>query len=282
MKKLIINAAITGMVPMKEDNPNVPITPAEIATDVRRCRDAGASIVHLHARDIEGKATYRKEVYQEILCRVRDACPDIVLCVSCSGRTFKSFEERSEVLECVNPAPEMASLTIGSMNFPKVESVNSPSMVKALAEKMNALGVVPEWECFELGMIEYTHYLISHDILKPPFYCNMLFGNLGTLGATPANIAAAVNALPKGVTWAAAGIGRFQFQTNALAIAMGGNVRVGLEDNTWYDDERTRPASNPELVERLAALAQAAGRDVATPDEAREIIGLRARVPSVV
>lgn len=280
MDKLIINAAITGMVPTKQDNPHVPITPAEIAADARRCRDAGASIVHLHARDIDGKPTYRKEVYQEILCRVRDACPDIVLCVSCSGRTFKTFEERSQVLECVDPAPEMASLTLGSMNFPKVESINSPSMINMLAEKMNALGVVPEWECFELGMVEYSHYLIKHGTLKTPFYCNILLGSLGTLGSTPANIAAVANALPKGVTWALAGIGRFQFQTNSAAITMGGHVRVGLEDNLWYNDERTRHASNPDLVERLAKLANAAGREVASPDEAREIIGLKPRIAS--
>lgn len=280
MDKLIINAAITGMVPMKEDNPHVPISPMEIAADARRCREAGASIVHLHAREIEGKPTYREEVYQEILCRVRDACPDIILCVSCSGRTFKTFEERSEVLQCIDPAPEMGSLTIGSMNFPKVESVNSPTMVSMLAGKMNEMGIVPEWECFEIGMIEYTHHLIKQGILKPPFYCNILLGSLGTLSSTPANIAAAVNALPKGVTWALAGIGRFQFQTNAAAISMGGHVRVGLEDNLWYDDDRTHHATNPDLIERIAKLANAAGREVATPDEARGMIGLRARQSS--
>jgi len=126
-------------------------------------------------------------------------------------------------------------------------------------------------------MIEYSNYLVKHGILKPPFYCNILLGSLGTLSSTPANIAAAVNALPKGVTWALAGIGRFQFPTNATAIAMGGHVRAGIEDNLWYDDDRTRYATNPDLIERVAKLANAAGREVATPDEAREMIGLQPR-----
>ncbi len=126
MDDLIINAAITGMVPTKKDNPHVPVSPEEIIADVRRCRDAGASIVHLHARDSDDLPTYRKDIYSQILNGVRKVCPDIILCVSTSGRVFKTFEQRSEVLELVDPAPEMASLTLGSMNFARNESVNSP------------------------------------------------------------------------------------------------------------------------------------------------------------
>jgi len=274
MDKLIINAAITGMVPMKADNPHVPITPEEIIADVKRCRDAGASIVHLHARDEEGQPTYRKDIYTQILRGVRAACPDIILCVSTSGRVFKTFEQRSEVLEVADPAPEMASLTLGSMNFAKTESMNSPAMIKALAMKMQERGIVPEWECFELGMVEYSQYLIDHRILQPPFYCNLLLGSLGTLSASTSNLATAVRALPKGVTWAAAGIGRFQFSVNTMAITMGGHVRVGLEDNLWYDEERTRHATNPDLIERLVKVSEACGRSVASPDEARQMIGI--------
>ena len=162
MDKLIINAAITGMVPTKRDTPQVPIAVEEIVVDAKRCRDAGASIVHLHARDEDGLPTYRADIYGRILRGVREACPDLILCVSTSGRTFKAFEQRSEVLGCTDPAPEMASLTLGSMNFPKVESINSPTMIQSLAETMQARGIVPEWECFEIGMIDYAHYLIDH------------------------------------------------------------------------------------------------------------------------
>ncbi len=272
--KLIINAAITGMVPMKSDTPHVPITVDEIVADIKRVRDAGASIVHLHARREDGSAEYRADVYAEILAGARDVAPDVILCVSTSGRVFKTFEQRSEVLGCRDPNPEMGSLTLGSMNFPKVASVNSPDMIRALAGRMVERGIVPELECFELGMVEYSHYLIEHGVLKPPFYCNLLLGSLGTLSATPANLARMVSALPAGATWAAAGIGRFQFPMNALAIASGGHVRVGLEDNIWFDHERTTLARNAELVERLVGIAQACGRAIATPDEARSMIGL--------
>ncbi len=273
--KLIINAAITGMVPMKSDTPHVPITVDEIVADIKRARDAGASIVHLHARQEDGSADYRAEVYSQILAGARAVAPDVILCVSTSGRVFKTFEQRSEVLDCRNPQPEMASLTLGSMNFPKVASVNDPDMIRSLAQRMAERGIVPEMECFDLGMVEYANYLVERRVLVAPFYCNLLLGSLGTLSATPANLARMVGALPNGTTWAAAGIGRFQFPMNALAIAMGGHVRVGLEDNIWYDDERTRLATNAELITRLVRIAQACGREIATPDEARTMIGLQ-------
>ena len=273
--KLIINAAITGMVPMKSDTPHVPITVDEIVADIKRVRDAGASIVHLHARQEDGSADYRAEVYSQILAGARAVAPDVILCVSTSGRVFKTFEQRSEVLDCRNPQPEMASLTLGSMNFPKVASVNDPDMIRSLAQRMAERGIVPEMECFDLGMVEYANYLVERRVLVAPFYCNLLLGSLGTLSATPANLARMVGALPNGTTWAAAGIGRFQFPMNALAIAMGGHVRVGLEDNIWYDNERTRLATNAELITRLVRIAQACGREIATPDEARTMIGLQ-------
>lgn len=275
--KLIINAAITGMVPTKAMNPHVPITVDEIIADARRCRDAGASIIHLHARDANGEPTYRRETYQDILSGVRDACPDIILCVSTSGRVFKSFDERSEALDCDAPPPEMASLTLGSMNFPHTESVNSPEMIRALAVKMREQGILPELECFDTGMVDYAHYLVEHGVLNTPLYCNLLLGSLGTLSATAYNLAMIVRALPPETTWAATGIGRSQFRINAMSITMGGHVRVGLEDNIWYDDERTRSATNADLIGRLVGISLACGREIATPDEARRIVGLKAR-----
>ena len=273
--KLIINAALTGMVPTPQDNPHVPVSPDEIARDVRRCRDAGASIVHLHARDAAGAPTYDADVYREILQRVRAACPDVILCVSTSGRIFRQFEQRSAVLELEDPKPEMASLTLGSMNFACTESVNSPEMIRALALKMRQRGILPELECFELGMAEYVHYLIKHDVLRSPLYCNILLGSLGTAGAGAFNLAAIVRALPPGTTWAAAGVGRFQLEVNALAIAMGGHVRVGLEDNLWFDRDRRDPATNARLIERIGQLGTILGRAIASPAEARAMIGLR-------
>jgi 3-oxoadipate:acetyl-CoA acetyltransferase len=275
---LIVNAALTGMVPTKEDNPALPVTAAEIAEDAERCVQAGASIVHLHARDDDGRPTYRSQVYGEIIAQVRDRCPDVIVCVSTSGRVFKTFEERSEVLELDGDLkPDMASLTLGSMNFATEASVNAPELIRGLAERMSDRGILPELEIFDLGMIDYAKYLITRDVLRPPFYFNLLLGSLGTLSASAANLALLAERLPEGSTWAGAGIGRFQFFVNELAIATGGHVRVGLEDNLWLDAAREQPATNPALVERLVRLAEAAERTIATPDRARALIGLPAR-----
>jgi uncharacterized protein (DUF849 family) len=272
---LIVNVALTGMVPTKADNPALPVTSEEIAADAARCHEAGASIVHLHARDDEGRPTYRKDVYARIVAAVRERCPDVIVCVSTSGRTFRAFEERSEVLDLSGDlAPEMASLTLGSLNFPTQASVNDPDMIRRLAERMRERGIAPELEVFDLGMIDYARFLLDRGILEPPLYFNILLGSLGTLSATPLHLATAVAALPAEATWAAAGIGRFQLQTNAMAIAMGGNVRVGLEDNLWMDIAKERPATNLDLVRRLVRLAEAIERPVASPDEARRLIGL--------
>ncbi len=275
VEKLIINAAITGMVPTREDNPHVPITPDEIAEDCFRCCQIGASIVHLHARDESGAPTYRSDVYREIIGKVRQACPDVIICASTSGRVFGRLEQRSAVLELEGDLkPEMASLTLGSMNFPKQASVNDPAMIRALADIMRERGIVPELEIFDLGMIDYARYLIDRKVLREPFYFNQLLGSLGTLSATPFHLATLVQSLPAASTWAAAGIGRFQFFVNAMAITMGGHVRVGLEDHLYMDPRKEHLATNPALLERLVRLAHAAERDIATPPEARTMIGI--------
>jgi uncharacterized protein (DUF849 family) len=271
MDKLIINAAVTGMVPTKADTPHVPITPDEIVADVRRCHAAGASIVHLHAREPDGRPTYRAEVYREIIDRVRQELPELVISGSTSGRVFGEYWQRSDVLSC---RPDLGSLTLGSMNFPKQPSVNSPEMIQMLALAMREQGIVPELELFDLGMADYAHYLVSKGVLAPPYYANILLGSLGTLSATAYNLAMFVKALPPGTVWSGAGIGRFQFFVNSLAIVMGGHVRVGLEDNLYYDAGKKHLATNAGLIDRLVMLAHAAGREIATPAEARAIIGL--------
>jgi uncharacterized protein (DUF849 family) len=277
---LVINVALTGMVPTRDDSPHVPLTAVEIADDCERCYAAGASLFHLHARDDAGEPTWRPEVYRDIVLAVRARCPGAIVCVSTSGRRVRDAEQRGAVLDLDGDAkPDMASLTLGSMNFPTQVSVNDPSTIHLLADRMRERGIVPELEAFDLGMIDYAKYLVGRGRLAPPLYFNLLLGSLGTLAATPSNLALMVQALPPGAVWAAAGIGRFQFQMNALAITMGGHVRVGLEDNLWFDEARTRLATNPDLVERLAGLARAAGRRIASPEEARRLVGLPAREP---
>ena len=275
MEKLIINAAITGMIPTRKDSPYVPLTPDEIAADARRCIDAGAAILHIHAREMSGEPSYRKEIYYELFTRIRECHPHIIISGSTSGRVYREFDQRAEVLEPGEDCrPDLASLTLGSMNFPTGPSVNGPEMIQRLATAMRSRGIVPEWECFDLGMIDYAHYLIRRGILAPPYYCNILLGSLGTLSANAFHLALMVRTLPPGTIWSATGIGRFQFSVNAQAITMGGHVRVGLEDFLYYDAGKTRLATNAGLIDRLVRLAEAAGRSVASPEEARRIIGL--------
>jgi 3-keto-5-aminohexanoate cleavage enzyme len=270
MEPLIINAAITGMVPRKADNPHVPIHPDEIVADARRCRDAGATILHVHARQIDETPTYAREVYQEILQGIREECPELLVSASCSGRLHNLFEQRSQVLDL---QPDLGSLTLGSLNFPQTASVNDPQMVRQLATAMRDRGIMPELEIFDLGMADFTHYLIEKGFIAPPIYANILLGNLGTLAATPDNLCAVVRALPRGAVWAATGVGRFQFFVNSLAIVMGGHVRVGLEDAIYYDWNHRSLATNAGLIDRVVRLAQAVGRPISTAAQTRAMLG---------
>jgi uncharacterized protein (DUF849 family) len=272
---LIINLAPTGMVPTRDQSPHVPLTPDEVAADVRRCADLGAAIVHLHPRDAAGQPTQDPRVAAEFIGAVRLAAPDIVICATTSGRLQPELEARAAVLDLDGDArPEMASLTLGSMNFPRQASINAPATIQGLASRMRDRGIVPEWEVFDLGMLDYAQYLRGHGLLADPVYANILLGSLGTLAATPLNLAVMVERLPAGATWAATGIGSYQFGVNRLAIAMGGHVRVGLEDNLWYDDDRRTLATNPMLVDRLVRIARAMGREPASPGEVRRRLGI--------
>ncbi len=275
---LIVNLAPTGMVPTRADTPHVPLTPAEVAADVRRCRDAGASIVHLHPRDEEGRPTQSPERAAEFIAAVREAVPDIVVNITTSGRRDPELAGRARVLDLDGAVrPEMASLTLGSLNFPKQASINAPATIAGLAERMRDRGIVPEWEVFDFGMLDYAAYLRDRGLLGDPVYVNLLLGSLGTSAATPLNLALLVERVPAGATWAATGVGRFQSAVNRWAIAMGGHVRIGLEDNIWFDDERTDRATNVRLVERVVAIGRAMGREPASPAEVRTRLGIPAR-----
>jgi uncharacterized protein (DUF849 family) len=191
-----------------------------------------------------------------------------------------AFEQRSEVLELEGDAkPDMGSLTMGSMNFPKQASINTPEMIEKLAVKMKGNGIVPEIEIFETGMINATKVLIGKGILEEPFCLNLLLGSIFSAPGSLFDLACMVKNLPPGVHWGAAGIGKFQLKMNFAAILMGGNVRVGLEDNIYYDNDKSIPATNRMLVERIVRFAKEIGREVATTQEARNILGIPSRQP---
>ncbi len=273
--KLIINAALTGMVPAKENTPYVPITVKEIIEDSILCCKAGASIVHLHIRDEYGKPAYQKEIYAEIIRGIRVQCPDLIICVSTSGRVHNTFEKRSQVLELEGEVkPDMGSLTMGSLNFANQASINTPEMIEMLARKMKDNGIVPEIEIFEAGMINTAKVLIKKGVLVKPFYFNLLLGSVYSAPGTLFDLACMVKSLPPDVYWGAAGIGKFQLNMNLAAILMGGNVRVGLEDNIYYDNEKNTLATNEMLIQRIVRLAKEVGREISTPQEARDMVGV--------
>jgi len=195
--KLIINAAITGMIPTRKNSPHVPLSPKEIIEDAVRCIRAGASIVHLHARDEDGEPTYRKELYEGMILGIRERCPEAILCVSTSGRRHNSFDCRSAPLELEGKAkPDMGSLTLGSLNFPEQASVNTPEMIEALALKMSERGIVPEIEAFEPGMIHAVKVLMLRGVLTGPLYVNILLGSLYASPATLLDLSCMVKSLP--------------------------------------------------------------------------------------
>lgn len=247
------------MVPTKADNPHLPITVEEIVADARRCVEAGAAILHLHVRYADGSPAYEQELNAALFAAVRAVCPDVIISGSTTGRVFTEIEQRAAVLDA---APDMASLTLGSMNFPTQASINAPATIRELARRMRERKILPELEIFDLGMADYAQYLVHRGEIGPPVYANILLGSLGTLSASASNLTTVVRALPKGTIWAAAGIGRFQFHVNGLAIAMGGHVRVGLEDNIWMDPETKRePATNARLIQRIVTMTRARSRD---------------------
>jgi uncharacterized protein (DUF849 family) len=269
---LIINAAITGTVFTKRDSPHLPMAMGEIVDCAQRVRDAGASIVHLHARNPDGTPSYSPSVYLELVNQVRRACGDLIVCVSLSGRFTSNLEQRFAPLAS---APDMASLTLGSMNFPGNASVNAPAAIMALAARIQAAGAVPELEVFEAGFITYANYLIRKEVLRPPFYFNLLLGSLGAAPLDLVGLGHMVSLLPPGAVWALAGLGRFQLDANVMGMAAGGHVRVGLEDNLYFDRAKTDLADNVRLVERIARIGQDMGRIPASAETARRLIGLR-------
>ncbi len=267
----VLNFAPTGMVPGRKDNPHLPIDPGEIADQVRQAVALGITVVHLHARDPDETPSHDIELYADIIRRVRAFEPELVICISLSGRRRPDFEGRSAPLRLTGDLkPDMGSLTLSSLNFSREASVNAPEMVQRLAAEMLHRGIVPELECFDGGMINYARYLISRNLLKPPFYFNLLLGNPANAQADPLSLGAMLAQLPHPCEWAVGGIGRAQTPSALLGLAAGGGVRMGLEDNLFLDPGRTTLATNLSLLERVHAVAAELGRPVMAPADFRQ------------
>ncbi len=252
--------------------PHVPVAPAEIAQDIADCYNAGASVAHIHARDEEGKPTHRREIFAQIMENILARNLPIITQISTGGRAGKTFEERAEGL-VLNP--EMASLCTGSTNFPNMAYVNTPDFVEYLARIMQEREIKPELEIFDTAMINNALNLAKAGLLREPLQFNFVLGIKGALPATPKNLMFLVESLPPGALWTVSVIGPNHVPLSTVALAMGGHVRVGIEDNIYY--AKGVLATNTKLVERIVRIAREVGREIATPDEARQILGLKPR-----
>lgn len=277
MDKIIITVAPTGNVPTRQRTPHVPITPEEIARSVKECRDAGAALAHVHARDEEQRPTYHVEVFRDIVAAVRGSC-DIITQVSTGARAGRTAEERAQ---CLAAGAEMASLTTGSSNFATQVNDNAPDLVEHLCRDMAKRGIVPEIEIFDAAMISLAVHLAEKGLIPKPLHFNLVLGVPGSLPATPKNLFFLYESLPqygelaKDLTWQVTVVGPPHVDLSVMAMSLGGNVRVGLEDNIYYS--RGVLASNVRMVERMVGIARAMGREPVGPDEARKILNLSAR-----
>lgn len=266
----MITVAPCGAETTRDHSPAVPFTPAEIAAEARRSFDAGARMIHVHARWDDGTPTQDAGRYRETVAAVREAAPEMIIQVSTGGAIGMTAEER---LESLAAGPEMASLTCGTVNFGRGIFKNPAPLMLEFATAILAAGVRPELEIFDLGHLDNAAWLAGKAPLEGPQHHDLVLGVPGGAAGTPANVALMSGRLPEGSTWSATGIGRSHLPVIMTAIANGGHVRLGFEDQVEYEPGRLA-TSNAELVERAARLGEIAGRPVATPERAREILGL--------
>ncbi len=273
MEKLIITAAICGAEVTKEHNPAIPYTIAEIAAEAESAAKAGASVIHLHVRDDNGTPTQSAERFKEAIAAIKKRCPDVIVQPSTGGAVGMSNTER---LQPVSLCPEMATLDCGTVNFGKDDIfVNSENTIIEFAQKMLELSVKPEIEVFDKGMIDTAIRLHGKGFIKAPMHFNFVMGGTGGIAATLRDLVFMQGSLPAGSTFTVSGIGKAQFQMATAAILAGGHVRVGFEDNIYLAKGQLA-TSNGELVAKAARIAKELGREIASPSEARTILGLKA------
>ncbi len=276
MEKLIITAAICGAEVTKEQNPNVPYTVEEIVREAKSAVDAGAAIVHLHVREDDGTPTQSHVRFQECTEAILKACPNVILIPSTGGAVGMTPDERLDSTN-TTPIPEMATLDCGTCNFGDDIFDNTMPTMRAFGKRMIERGIKPEYECFEMGHLDTIITMARKgEVPGAPMQFNFVLGVPGCTPATVDNLCWLVKNIPAGSTWTSTGIGRHAFTLAAPTIVMGGNVRVGFEDNL-YLERGVLAKSNGELVDKVVRMAKLLGRPIATSDEAREILGLKKR-----
>ncbi len=270
--KVILTVATTGAWPTKKDTPNIPLQPEEIAKDVYDCWKAGASVAHIHVRDDENKASMDFDKFKQTLDLIRTTDCDIVLNTTTSGGLGIDDEIRMKPFSELKP--ELASYDCGSMNWAhSTVFENSPKFLEKLGIRMQEVGVKPEIEIFDAGMIYNALYYLKKGVLKAPLHFQFVLGAPGGMTATVENLVFLKNLIPEGSTWSALGIGKGHLPVMYAALAMGGHVRVGMEDNIFYS-KGVLAETNAQFVERTVRIIKELGKEVATPEEARQILGV--------
>lgn len=273
MEKLIVTAAICGAEVTKDQNPAVPYTVEEIGIEAEKAYKAGAAIIHLHVREDDGTPTQNKDRFEACIAEIKRRCPDVIVQPSTGGAVGMSNAERIQPVEL---SPEMATLDCGTCNFGGDEIfVNTENTIKEFGAKMISLNVKPEIEVFDKGMIDMAIRLHKKGYIKAPMHFNFVMGVNGGISAGLRDFVFMRGSIPEGSTYTVSGIGRNEFPLAVMSIIDGGHVRVGFEDNV-YLSKGVMAKSNAELVEKVVRLAKELGREIATPAEAREILGLTA------
>lgn len=272
--KVVLTIAPTGNVPTKQMNPFVPITPSEIAAQIYECWKVGAAVAHIHTRDKEGNPTSDVAVNKEVLAELDQYSDcDIIRQLSTGGRAGKTYMDRGQML-CLGP--EMASLATGSSNFPSKANLNDPETISYLSGEMRKYKIKPEVEVFDSAMLFNAVQLADKGVIDWPLQINLVLGVPGSLPASFKNLFFLYEQLPSNCTWSITAVGKEHVELSTMALALGGNVRVGLEDNIFYS--KGVPATNISLLNRIKAIALAMGKEIATPAEAREILSLRGKM----
>lgn len=272
MEKLIITVGITGSRITRQQTPHIPILPEEIAQSGIEAWRAGASVLHIHVRDLKtGLGAQDLSVFKEVVDRIRSET-DVILCLTTSGIPGRNLEFRERLVP-LSLNPELVSFDAGSINMRENVFLNPPEFLELLAKETLEKGIKPELEVFEVGMVETCIRYLEKGLLKPPLHFQFVLGVVGGMPATAKSLLHLSEIVPVGSTWSVIGIGPDQLPMAMIAMTMGGHVRVGLEDNIFYS-RGVLAKTNAELVERIVRISKELGREVATPDEARKILSL--------
>jgi 3-keto-5-aminohexanoate cleavage enzyme len=269
---LVLTAAIVGAETTRAQTPYLPITAEELAVEAAKCREAGASVIHLHVRNADGSASQSTELFQAAIDAIR-AKTDVIIQTSTGGAVGMGVDERAQPLAC---RPEMATLNCGTINFGDDVFVNTRPLIRDLARRIRESGSIPELECYDVGHVDEALSLVAQGLLGDPLHFQFVLGIAGGIGAREEVLRFLISQIPNEATWGVAAVGRHQRPMTELAIRLGGHARVGLEDNIYLEKGVLSEGSAP-LVARAADYARSVGREVVEPDRARKLLGIASR-----